>query len=128
MGHRLEVVYGLLAAQVTKSTDDGTLGSLSYALTHSPPNQIISLSPVTTTTISITGALPGVPKSVTLKSSCVGGPGVTLQYSSGPATDGLTLLFGDWIYGVEVRGFPGVQVKAPGGGGNALNCVIASKT
>ena len=123
------VVYGLLASQVTKSTDDGQLGSLSYAIINSPPNQIISIAP--TNTITVTNAiLPTLRPGLTLRGSCANGPGITIQYSGNVnnGSDGLILSNGDWLFGLTVRGFPGVQIKAPSGGGNVLSCVKASKS
>ena len=125
------VVYGLLASQVTKATDDGAINSLSYALTHSPANQIISISPVSTTTVTISNSvLPNVPAGITLRGSCSpAGPGVTIQYSGTAANGGtgLSLTTGNWLYGLYVRGFPGTQITAPSGGGNVLSCVKGSK-
>ena len=125
------MVYGLLASQVTKPNDDGAINSLSYALTHSPPNQIISLSPSAGTVISVTNALPNVPTGVTLKGTCAAGPGITIKYTASPPTqnvNGLTLTSNVWLYGIKVQGFTGVQIKIPSGGDNVTRCVQASKT
>ncbi len=127
------MVYGLLASQVTKANDDNTLNSLSYALTHSPPNQIISLAPSSGSVINVTTTLPVVPPGVTLKGFCnATGPGITIQYTQVPpvaGTDGLVLTGKNiWLYGIKVRAFPGVQLKAPVGGDNVVNCVKATKT
>jgi hypothetical protein len=123
------MVYGLLASQVTKPNDDGAINSLSYALTHSPPNQIISLSPSSGTVINVTAALPNVPTGLTLKGTCAAGPGITIKYTGAtPNVNGLTLTSNVWLYGIKMQAFTGVQIKIPSGGDNVTRCVQASKT
>ncbi len=116
---------------VTKTSDDGSCGTLRAALAVFTPNPEITFAFSLPNTITITtGALTApLPNGMKVTAPCLGGgPSLTINGNATPG-DGLTLSIGNWLQGLRVRNFGGSQVKTgPGGGGNNLKCVSFSKT
>jgi hypothetical protein len=109
---------------VTQSTDDGSIGTLSFALSRAINGQKILIAPSDgNNTVSVSGSLPEVQGGITLVGSCSGGkPGVWIK---GSGTPGFVLKGKNTLYGLKISGFSGSQIKAVGAN-NLLKCVIAN--
>ena len=120
-------------ATVTNSQDQGaaidgnTVGTLSYALLHTPDNQAITFSVSTVTVLS--ASLPDPAHSnISLNPAGNCASPVTIQYGgAASAIDGLHLMNGMYVKALTIQHFTGVQLKAPSGGGNRIVCVKALK-
>ncbi len=123
------IAYGLLRSVVTKNNDDGSYGSLSYALQNVTSSEVIQFRLTGSSTISETTSL-NVPPGIRISGSCsASGPGITINGAGAAAgTDGLILTNNNLIYGLQIAQFTGKQIKTGSGGGNQLSCVKASKT
>jgi glucose/arabinose dehydrogenase len=98
---------------VTKATDDGSQGTLSYALTNAQAGDTITFDPVLNTSnwtaplsLNISSNLPLLKAGVAINGgSCWGGPRVSLDGLTAPG-DGLILEGGASLKNLALQGFP----------------------
>jgi hypothetical protein len=115
---------------VTKASDDGTNGTLSYGLAQTS-NTIgggiaFELTGNTTVTFGAGIQLPLIVKAgVMVDGGCNGGPQITID-GSGHTGDGLQLSGNNNIFGLRIQKFAGRQLVTVGTG-NQLRCVITSR-
>lgn len=109
---------------VTKNSDDGQPGSLSYALTHAQSGETILLGPYSGGTLTVNQAVT-VPAGVTLKGNC-GASGPTIILNGNSAVNGVVLGSGASLSGVKITHFRGPQLTATAGG-SKVSCVVAAK-
>jgi hypothetical protein len=112
---------------VTKNTDDGLAGSLSYAASHAQSGDTIKLGPFNGSTLTVNQTV-NVPAGASLVGSCgSNGPSIILDGSSSAAgTNGVVLGKGASLSGVKITHFKGTQLVA-NNGGNKLSCVATAK-
>lgn len=108
-------VTTLTPTVVTKTSDDGSAGTLSNALNGSGPLITFDSAITTITFVSGSNALPAVKAGVSLLGRCgANGPQITIDGSSYTGGNGLTLQGNNQVSGLAIKGFPGNQlVQAP---------------
>ncbi len=128
-------VYGLKRLIVTSSSDDGlktTPGTLSYSLDKTQDADTIYFNitdPGSPNKVTLAGAnLPKLKAEVNLMGTC--GPDGPAIIIDGNNRGSLTLEGGSVLYGLQLKGFGGPQLKnIPGSlGPNKLSCVKVTKT
>jgi hypothetical protein len=123
--------YTCEALSVTKTSDDGSCGTLRYAVNYlnDPVNTAqrataISFNGVTNITLSSGITLAN---SVKIQAGCNPGTGPTVTLNGNNSTSVGVRLFGNnRLTGLWIRGFNGVQLQT-GGGGSTLSCVKTSR-
>jgi len=115
---------------VTAGSDDGSgsTGTLSAALNAACSSISFDLSG-SNNILTITNPLPPVPVGVVIGGRCgASGPAIVIRGGAGlaPNVTGLVLSGINWLFGVRIEKFSGVQVKSIGGG-NKLSCIVAAK-
>ena len=116
---------------VTQTTDDGTgatMGSLSSMLQLVASGETVNFNLSSGTIITVTGALPTVPNSVTINGgSCLAQIEIKAGNSLPAGTNGLTIGSNTTLKALYIHGFPNKQLVINGLGNKAI-CVKISKT
>ncbi len=119
---------------VRKTTDAGEAidqdnpDTLSFALKRATSGQSITFALTSGTTVTVSGPLRNIPAGVTIGGGCgATGPNIIIKADVAAGVfDGLTLNGGATLGGLQITKFKGKQLK-PGGNGNKLICVEATK-
>lgn len=114
---------------VTSTADDDSCGTLRAAVAAATGGQTITINLSADAVITLTSGLV-LNSNVALVSNagCANGPTITIVGTGANSGNGLTLNSGNYVYGIQVRGFSDKQINAPYGGSNLLRCVKVSKS
>jgi photosystem II stability/assembly factor-like uncharacterized protein len=119
--------YGCEASLVKNGEDDGTCGTLRYALSVAKDGDTVTFDNNLSTpaVINLNSGL-NLPKGVALdaQNKCgPDGPGITLQGNGAPG-NGLTLNGNNTLRGLRIEGFGGNQLALNNSKNNRLSCVV----
>lgn len=119
--------FQCVASLVKNGDDDGTCGTLRYALSVAKEGDTVTFDNNLSTpvVINLTSGL-NLPKGVALdgQNKCgPDGPGITLQGNGAPG-NGLTLNGNNTLRGLRIEGFGGNQIAFNNSRNNRLSCVV----
>ncbi|MEI7557079.1 fibronectin type III domain-containing protein [Candidatus Chlorohelix sp.] len=106
-----------------------TVNSLTWALTSAQSGDAIMFNS-TLTSVTANAQLPKMRPGVQILGRCSNGPEVTIT-GKGTTSDGLKLTGGNFLYGIRIANFAGVQIQAivtDGASANKLTCTESKQS